>query len=126
MATAQEIIESRRSWVRVWVTYAATFYAFAGALGLIIGLWFADAAPAALDDIKDIFLTVLPVATGVITYWFATRQPSESKPSETHRSLDENVQENTNDGGAEGEHQPAAHAQQQFPHDDQSPTQAQR
>ena len=79
----KEIRESRKSWVRIWVTYAATLYVFGVSTILIVAfLW-----PNGIDDgdlaaAKDIFMMVLPVATGVITYWFASRKPGESESKE--------------------------------------------
>jgi len=67
----------RKSAVRVRVTYAATGYALLGALVLIIGA----VASGDINTGKDIFLAVLPVATGVITYWFADRSRGK-KPND--------------------------------------------
>ena len=30
------------------------------------------------DDAKDIFLAILPIASAVITYWFASRQSEKA------------------------------------------------
>ena len=80
--TAKERIEERRSLVRVWVTYAAATYAFAGSGILIVAaLSFKTLDVAMLNAAKDLFMTVLPVATGIITYWFASRKPAEDAPT---------------------------------------------
>jgi len=70
-------IESRRSLVRVIVTYAAAGFIFVGGLVVLVS----GALPATPDTkisaIKDFYLIILPVATTVITYWFASRKPQE-------------------------------------------------
>ena len=67
-------IEEKRSNVRRYVTYIATFYVFIGSAMLIASLWIEKLDAEKLEIAKEIFYTVLPVATGVITYWFATRK----------------------------------------------------
>lgn len=67
----KEELAKRRSLVRIIVTYAATGYVFIGSIALIIALWSAEDLSAA----KEIFTMVLPIATGIITYWFASRKP---------------------------------------------------
>ena len=80
--SAKERIEERRSRVRVYVTYAATIYAFVGSGILIASALWADTLDAAkLTTAKDVFMTVLPVATGIITYWFASRKSEEQPPT---------------------------------------------
>ena len=80
--TTKERIEERRSQVRVYVTYAATIYAFVGS-GILIAsaLWVDTLDATKLTTAKDVFMTVLPVATGIITYWFASRKPEEQTPT---------------------------------------------
>ena len=79
---AKERIEERRSRVRVYVTYAATIYTFVGSGILIASALWADTLDAAkLTTAKDVFVTVLPVATGIITYWFASRKSEEQPPT---------------------------------------------
>ena len=63
---------------RVRVTYAAAAYVFGGSTLLIAGLWIDALDPAKLTIAKDVFMMVLPVATGIITYWFASRKPPEA------------------------------------------------
>lgn len=76
----KQTIEEKRSAVRRWVTYIATFYIFGGSAALIAALWIDDLNVEKLKIAKEVFYTVLPVATGVITYWFASRKPLE-KPA---------------------------------------------
>ena len=64
-------IEERKSQVRVTVTKIAAWWVFAGSAALVLASIGAEAA--AYQIAKDVFMTVLPVATGVITYWFASR-----------------------------------------------------
>lgn len=86
-------IDEKKSRVRVWVTYLATWWVFlmSGLLILRAVGWGggipvnvttdtsadANTVTVAVDTAfgiaKDIYMTVLPVATGVITYWFASR-----------------------------------------------------
>ena len=37
---------------------------------IIVALWKQD-----YDKAKDLFVTILPVASGIVSYWFATRTP---------------------------------------------------
>ena len=65
----QQELDRKRSGVRIFVTKLAAIFVFGVTVILIIGaLWCCGFTHA-----KDIFLAVLPVATGVITYWFADR-----------------------------------------------------
>ncbi len=92
--TSEERRNLRRSRVRVLVTYAAAFYLFV--LGPIAAWMIFDSAVAnaatgteGAQSIailqpnvaagKDLFLSILPIATGIVTYWFAAR----SQPSNT-------------------------------------------
>lgn len=73
--THKEDVEKRRSFVRRFVTYCATGYAFGGGVLLValMAKW-----PNKFTEAKELYLAILPIATGVITYWFATRKPEES------------------------------------------------
>ncbi|MDE2877891.1 hypothetical protein [Candidatus Palauibacter soopunensis] len=75
-------IEERKSRVRVWVTKAAAYWVFLGSAVLVAALWIDELDAEKMQAAKDIYMTVLPVATGVITYWFASRGISSkgSKP----------------------------------------------
>ena len=71
-------IEERRSNVRVRVTYIAAAYIFLGSILLIAALWIDPIDDNKLNTAKEIFTMTLPVATAVITYWFASRKPKDS------------------------------------------------
>ena len=75
--THNEDLDKNRSRVRQWVTYAATLYVFG--MGALL-LYCAD--KPYFKEAKDLYLTVLPIATGVITYWFASRKQIESSPTQ--------------------------------------------
>ena len=70
--------EIRRSLVRVWVTRCAAAYMFGGSTLLIVALWIDAVDGDKLQIAKDVFLTVLPVATGIVSYWFAGRRPTSN------------------------------------------------
>ena len=107
--TPEQRIKSRRSSVRVFVTYAAAAYAFLGGLLLI---YFALKVEMPTDEkaqnfvreqwqfAKDLFVTILPIATGVITYWFATRRTDNQEQSES--VVEENEQDKGRDEGDVG------------------------
>ena len=66
--------ENRRSAVRVAVTYIAAGFLFlvgAAVVGYLLAI--GDIATG-----KDIFLTILPVAAAIVTYWYAGRKGDES------------------------------------------------
>ena len=70
----EEKRENRRNWVRILVTYGAAIFLFlVGPLLIGIALYKQTYAEA-----KDLFLTILPVSSGIISYWFATRSPKKS------------------------------------------------
>ena len=75
--THQEELDKNRSRVRIWVTYAATFYAFG--MGALL-LYSAD--KPYFKEAKELYLSVLPIATGIITYWFASRKQIESSTTQ--------------------------------------------
>ena len=73
-------LELKRSGVRIFVTKPAAIFVIGGTAALIVGaLWCWG-----FTEAKDIFLAVLPVATGVITYWFADRSRGR-KPSDDEK-----------------------------------------
>ncbi len=82
----EETLAERRSLVRIIVTYAATGYVFIGSIALIIALWVAEDLSAA----KEVFTMVLPIATGIITYWFASRKPEQDLQGPNDKKRDEN------------------------------------
>ena len=68
-------IKERRSNVRVRVTYAAAFFLFVmGPILIVLLLWY-DKPRLAID----LFLSILPISSAVVSYWFATRS-TEAKP----------------------------------------------
>ena len=87
-----EIIEakrkSRRSAVRVCVTYGAGAYVVLGGVMLMAtALYGGETGKAMFGEAKDVFLATLPIATGILTYWFADRgatrrldEPPDSQP----------------------------------------------
>lgn len=79
--TVEERRLDRRSRVRVWVTYWAAFYIFVGSAVLIALILTGDLKDDNFDNVRELFTLVLPIATGVVTYWFATR--SQGRAGET-------------------------------------------
>ena len=94
--THEEIIEFRRSRVRMWTTYLAMAYLFVfGGLfvgSLLFGNWMIPDPDATegtrkvfdtytFDAAKEIFTLILPVATGIVGFWFAGRGAGK-KPTE--------------------------------------------
>ena len=84
--------ESRRSSVRVWVTYGAAIFLFGGGIGLVVACLFMGDP----DKAKDVFMAILPISTAVVTYWFANRANSknisngiDSEPQPTTTTADE-------------------------------------
>jgi len=67
--TSQEIIDQRRSLVRVIVTYGASTFIFL-ITPILIGIliW-----REKYDQAINLFNIVVPIATGVISFWFANR-----------------------------------------------------
>jgi len=61
--------EIKKSKVRVHVTYIATAFIFGVGGILIVCL----AVKGQKEDALAVFNTILPIAAGIITYWFATR-----------------------------------------------------
>lgn len=77
--TVEERRVDRKSRVRVGVTYWAAFYIFGGS-AILIGLALAEVLDDDnFDNVREIFTMVLPIATGVVTYWFATRQQGKQE-----------------------------------------------
>lgn len=76
--SAEERREDNRSAVRMKVTYVATGFLFVVGAALV-GYFITTGKP---DDGKDIFLAILPIASAVITYWFASRQSGSSEKRE--------------------------------------------
>ena len=67
--------EIRKSQVRICVTYVATTFIFVGG-GLLI-IWFASKEKN--EEAMAVFNTILPIAAGIVTYWFAARSNRKKK-----------------------------------------------
>ena len=78
-------IKLRRSKVRMYVTYGAAAFVFLVATAIILFDLVKGNAAAA----KDTFTTVLPVATAVVTYWFAGRSAEKSVEGNQDRNGDD-------------------------------------
>lgn len=78
-------INERKSRVRIFVTKVATLFVFAGGALLIAALVLEEKHEEAID----LFSLLLPVAAGVISYWFAARGRSTSRPTENATKLKE-------------------------------------
>ena len=89
-----ELVEAKRqlakSRVRIWVTHFAAAFVFGGGglLVLALGAGWVSAGDANVSAMKEVFMTVLPIATGVITYWFADRAASKHRLQEGSRDRD--------------------------------------
>lgn len=77
--SAKEQLDSKRSAVRLWVTYIAAAFVFGVGAAMIGGLaiWGGDAGRTTA---KDMFMAILPVGTAVVTYWFAGRSAEKALP----------------------------------------------
>ena len=72
--TATERKELRKSRVRIALTWMAGIYVFGGPWVVILKCG---------TDAKDLFMSVLPVATGIVAFWFAERaRPRDGSPSD--------------------------------------------
>lgn len=65
-------VETRKSAVRVLVTYIAAGFLFVVGAGFVAALLALDK----VEDAKNVFLAILPVSAAVITFWFAGRNSS--------------------------------------------------
>ena len=61
--------ETRKSAVRVIVTYIAAGFLFVVGAGFVAYLLVLDK----VEDAKNVFLAILPISAAVITFWFAGR-----------------------------------------------------
>ena len=73
-----EAIATRKSLVRVCVTYVAAFFLFIVGPLLILGLILSGDQENALD----VFNTLLPVAAAIISFWFAGRGKGHQKQND--------------------------------------------
>lgn len=78
-------IKSQRSAVRIRVTYLAAIFVFFGSGAIIAyALWKGDTTLA-----KETFNVVLPIGTGVVTYWFAGRSAEKVAEGSNSSTKDE-------------------------------------
>ncbi len=78
--TVDDRIKLRRSKVRVVVTYGAAAFLFLGG-ALFIGylvLYPAEKEAVTLTLAKEIFFVLVPVATSIVTFWFAGRRGEDT------------------------------------------------
>lgn len=72
-------MESCRSMVRIVVTYMAAGFVFLGGGAFVFVLIrTGDIDDTRLRDAKDLFMTILPIATGIVTYWFGNRTATKA------------------------------------------------
>lgn len=94
--TVKERKELRRNRVRVWVTYAAAAYLFLfGPVMVWILFKSPDVAKENIIAAKDMFMALLPIASGIIAYWFAARKTGSREDAEQNR------QDSEDKGGSE-------------------------
>lgn len=67
--------EIKKSKVRIHITYVATAFIFVGG-GFLIA-WFVSKGKK--DEAIDVFNIILPIAAGIVTYWFAARSNRKKK-----------------------------------------------
>lgn len=65
----EERLELRRNRVRVYVTYAAAGYIFLGTPAVI---YLVRAGKLGTDSM-NLFMMVLPIASGIVSFWFGAR-----------------------------------------------------
>lgn len=69
-----ELIENRRSLVRVGASWAAIIFIFG--FSPIAAAWIYFKCD--MDKGMELFHVIFPVATGIISYWFASRTASNT------------------------------------------------
>jgi len=72
-------LDERKAHVRVYVTYWATAFIFGGGVALMLTLLFLNLH----DEVLQVFNSLLPVASGIIAFWFGARGRS-SKSGGAH------------------------------------------
>ena len=97
--------ESRRSSVRIWVTYGAAAFLFGGGIALVAAFFFMED----YDKATGVFMAVSPISTAVVTYWFANR--ANSKNWFANRASSKNI---SNGIDSESQH-PAADENESLP-----------
>ena len=83
LTSSEKEQEIKKSRVRVRVTYIAASFLFGVSTGLIIWFMLGD-GDTDKDRALTVFNTILPVAAGIVTYWFATRSNQKSKNDDTN------------------------------------------
>ena len=74
MVKETDPLDNRRSWVRIGASWAAIIFIFVLAPAFVGMLYFTEEK----DKAFDLFHVIFPVATGIISYWFASRKtPSD-------------------------------------------------
>ncbi len=68
-----------RSYVRILVTYAAGAFVFVGGFLLMVAAGVGGLNGTSFTNAKDVFMLILPIATGILTYWFAERTATKGK-----------------------------------------------
>ena len=101
--THHEFLEFRRSKVRMWTTYLAMLFLFGvggffvASLAFLESVWHLENTTTTgnttvvkylfdketFDAAKDIFTLILPVATGIVGFWFAGRGGKKPPDGET-------------------------------------------
>lgn len=89
--TFDEKLKLRKSRVRVAITYWAAIFLFAVPIVMIITFF----KLCKYDEALTLFNSILPVAAGIISYWFATR--SKEAPSDDKDDKDGNKQPKAGD-----------------------------
>ena len=77
---SQETFPKWKSFVRIGITIVAAAYLFIGSAYLIYVFFVfeGDKLTEGMKQALTIFNTILPIATGIITYWFAARSNKSS------------------------------------------------
>ena len=83
---AGELIALWRSGVRIFITHAAALFLFLGGALLIayFAIWGGDSGD---EQATDLFMTILPVAASIVSFWFAGRR----RGSEDQQDKDKDV-----------------------------------
>ena len=85
--STDEKLKLRKSNVRVHVTLMASFYVFVGGPVVcavyILAPFLSESTDLNLNEdllstVKELYLTVLPIASGILAYWFANRATLKS------------------------------------------------
>ena len=61
--------------MRIFVTHTASLFVFGGGAFMILALFIVNQHNMA----KDLFFTILPIGTAIVTYWFAGRSAEKSQ-----------------------------------------------